>query len=457
MSLTSCLEDNLDFPEPDLTRTTSSTALVSLLNTLSNNRDITCFDFVYPLKLRLSNDILIEVASRSALHDISKDQNSGVHVSELAFPVLITSNNQINSIDSEQEFFELLQSCELPTLRTILERTHKQCFDFVYPITLIDIDSTTKPIPSLDDYIQFYYNNQPSNYQPNFVFPFEITRFSRNESITIGNVFELFEQLNSCGSCPDLFFETSQRKALEYQFTATISGASTFDWYVDDVFIQEGTAERNILVKSFDPGDHEVCIKAKSEDCTQGEVYCEAFVVEDPCPQLFFETVKKGYGHYLFEANFEKMFELASYKWYINGTFKEEEGILQGNDSDHKFEYRFDPGSYEVCIKTTTDDCPEGTQYCEQVNVECIQDLNFDWDLETDGYTFTANFELRDEVTYIWSAYLRDELVTSLVREAGSTSSHDFIVLMEQGQSYTICLKQDGGCDERKVCEVFEF
>ncbi|MEQ9307107.1 MAG: hypothetical protein RJQ14_24550 [Marinoscillum sp.] len=453
MCLTSCLEDNLDFPEPDNTKTTASTALISYLHSLSKSNDTRCFDFVYPIKLRLSNDILLEVDSKSALIEISQDQNSGVYVKELSFPLLIIANTQINSIDSEQEFFELLQSCELPTLRSVLERTHKQCFDFGYPVTMRTMDSTSITIESLDRYIQFYYSDQPDNYQPNFIYPLDVNLFGQDTKKTIENTFEFYEVFNACGGCPELFVEYTKKDFKHYEFVASVTGAESFDWYVDDVFIQTGTPTNNVLTKALEPGFHELCIKAASDDCVLGEVFCLELTVEDPCPALFFESEQRGYGHYFFEANFERMQEVEFYKWYINGTFKEEE---RGNERDHVFEYFFGPGSYEVCIKTFSNDCPEGAQYCKQINVECVDDLSYAWDLETFGYTFTADFELRDQVTYVWEAYVDDRLVLSEKREARSGDDHDFIVQMETGTEYFICLSQEG-CDDEKVCEEFAF
>ncbi|WP_421876193.1 hypothetical protein [Marinoscillum sp.] len=457
MMLTSCLEDNLDFPEDDRIVTSPSTAMISLLNTLSDRGDFSCFAFVYPIDLRLSNGVLVEASSKASLKEISQDQNSGIHISEVSFPLLITVNDQLNSIDNEQELFELLQNCELPTLRTALERTHKQCFDFAYPISMLDKNSIEVTLNSREEYIQFYYNNQPTSYQPSFIFPVSVQVFSEEAEKALNNTFELYEVINACSGCPELFMDYVKRNDGLFEFTASVNKANAFDWFIDNQFIQSGTPDSNTLTKKLEPGFHEVCIKAFSEDCVEGEVYCLEFVVEDPCPSLFFDYEERSYGHYFFEANFERMFDLESYKWLINGVIKDEEGTIQGDSSDHQFEYQFEPGRYTVCLKTTTDECPEGAEYCKEINVECVEELSYAWDLETFGYTFTADFELRDQVTYIWYAYIGDTLVKEEVREAGSNDDHDFLVEMERGVEYTICLRQDGGCADKEICEEWVF
>ena len=453
--LSSCIEeDDLDLPEQNETETTTSLALVSMLNHIDATARPACFTFIYPLHLQLSNDIALEITDQQGLKELANSQNADIYASEIVFPFLVSEGDVINSIDSDQEFFELLLRCELPTIRSDLERTHKQCFEFVYPFQMV-VNEDSISFGSQEQFIRFYYNDQPANYLPEFVYPLELNKFT-SETLTVKNQFALNQVLNACSGCPELFIEAEQRTLFEYQFTASVNGAEEFEWYVDDQLIATGTPERNRLTKQFEDGFHEICIKASSDDCVLGEVYCLEIQVEQSCPDLFFNAEEISYGSYRFEADFPGVETLDMFDWYVDGTLKKSGGLARGDSTDFFFDYEFEPGTYEVCLKSETPDCPSGTFYCEEIVVECLE-MSFAWDLETFGYTYTADFELRDEVTYFWSAYKGDQLVKEEKREAGSDDDHDFLVEMERDIPYTICLKQEGACAEEKLCEEYVF
>lgn len=451
--LMSCIEDNLEFPEDQNPDIKESTALVSLLNHLKSNRRIDCFELVYPITLGFNNDITIAIENEAGLREAAVNQSAGLHISQVVFPLLVTKSSQISSIASDQQLFELLQSCDLPTLRSSIDLTHKQCFSFSYPLDMVNAQGDTTTLSSLDDFLTFYYSDQPANYQPNFAFPLGVQKLADKTQISIHNVYELYQLMNRCEPCPQLFFERSELDNRQFRFTASITGAREFDWYVDDVFIKTGTPDDNVLVKGLDPGTHEVCIKAASVDCVLGEVYCEKFEVVDPCPSMFFELQQINDAKYEFKAEFEGMLDLDFYYWTINGAIKDEEGLLNPS-SDHAFSYAFDPGEYEVCIFTETPECPKGASYCKHITVPCA-DLSFSAEEEFTGYIFTADFEQRNHTKYLWTAYVRDSLVQEQRYEPGTSTTHDFVVQMAPRTEYLICLKQDGNCADEKECDTF--
>ncbi len=249
-----------------------------------------------------------------------------------------------------------------------------------------------------------------------------------------------------------------------YKFFAGFENIESiaYVWVVDGEVVKEEplTDDRtNFLEWDFEAGEHTVCIVAENDECGEVE-YCEVIIVEDECvEEVGFEAEKENTFTYKFYADFPGK-ENTKYKWYVNDEVVEVE-VPGEEETDHKLFWQFDIGEHNVCLVTDQEGCEE-VEYCETIIVEqetaeCL-DLSYTAVLtetdSTDFYTFTADFEGRDEVTYIWKVFINDDFQDSEVREAGSDDDHAFVWHLEPGVEYEICLKQDG-CEDNQVCEIF--
>ena len=379
--LNGCInDDELDFPviETDSTRFSKSTAIISLLRavektTLNNDQD--CFELFYPIELQFNTGLTITVENFSGLQEIANNINAGIHVDGVAFPILASKGDIIKTINNEPELIELLEDCEIVTLRDEFDKYFTQCFDFVYPIKMIALDSATVQIDTLQDYFDFE-AQQGFDKQPLFVYPLDIFSYSKNQIFPVNNDFELFEIFDMCKTCPQLFFTTDWAGDTHYVFEADfpeIDALEQFSWYIDGMKIEEDGMGVNgdfILERTFEPGTYEICMKAQSAafDCFAGTEYCEILEVVDPCPTLSFSINEVTADTFEFTATFDLKDEI-EYAWAIYQNqdliFSEEERL----DGDNRLEYQFELGDYVVCLEAEVHGCSTVTKVCEEIIV----------------------------------------------------------------------------------------
>ena len=261
--------------------------------------------------------------------------------------------------------------------------------------------------------------------------------------------------------CLGLNFRKDQIDNYNYKFFADFEGIENiaYDWYINEDLVKSeplSDQRTNFLEYEFEPGEYTICIVAETDAC--GEVaYCNEIVVEKVCPEeVFFEAEKENEYTYIFYADFPEK-EHVQYVWYVNDEPVDEENE-EGQETDHKLFWQFDAGIHSVCLVTNDEGCQE-IEYCETIEVAAqdCRTISYTSDLneENNTYTFTADFEGRDDVTYIWKVYINDDLQGEEVREAGSDADHQFEWTMEPGVEYEVCLKEDGNCLENQVCNVF--
>ncbi len=263
--------------------------------------------------------------------------------------------------------------------------------------------------------------------------------------------------------CPEeLFFEKVEQEGHNtYKFIAEFENQdhTPYVWYINDDIVDKENFEDfdtdHKLFWQFDPGVYTICIVAELEGCDDVE-FCIELVVENDClEEVFFDYEKENDNIYVFHSDFEGM-EHAPYKWIIDDEIVDKENF-DGFDTDHKLVWDFDPGEYSVCIVTDQEGC-ESVEYCETVVVdEVCREISFTGaqDEGTNTFTFTADFDGKDDVTYIWTVYINDVKQGDEVREAGSNDDHQFSWEFDEGVEYEICLRQDGDCDESQLCKVF--
>jgi len=169
---------------------------------------------------------------------------------------------------------------------------------------------------------------------------------------------------------------------------------------------------------------------------------CEENEETDPtisdCPELSF--IQEGKE---LLANFEELNTLEVYEWFVNDELIETEALQ--NQRDNKLDLKtYTPGTYTVCIKAETPDCPNGAEFCMEVVIEdetneSCPDLNF----TRDGAYLFANFEGIDTLEfYAWQitgGALDNE---SIIENEGVSFQGDNKYSLKDLQSgtYTICL-----------------
>jgi hypothetical protein len=185
-----------------------------------------CFDFVYPLNLSYNNGATVTVNSLGGLIDIMINSTNDLYISGVEFPFDVEVYNddtdaiEIVTINNEDEFFDLLVDCDFdsidececedevdPVCVEVQDPTGEsfiitypneclafcdgftendfaenceddyncpggnECFEFVYPITIITDDNQTITINSQEELDSALYNA----YYFDFVYPFEVT------------------------------------------------------------------------------------------------------------------------------------------------------------------------------------------------------------------------------------------------------------------------------------------
>ncbi|QCK16934.1 hypothetical protein [Mangrovivirga cuniculi] len=278
--------------------------------------------------------------------------------------------------------------------------------------------------------------------------------------------------------CPELHFTYEHDSFGVYVFTADFEGIdeTPFLWYVDGEPVGQIAVDStsDTLYWQFNPGQHRVCIKANTDECSE-LTFCES-ITYDPinygCPNLSFTKNIISSRNYEFFAEISNPDTLAWYGWMVNGEIVESEGYQ--HDGDNYLNYIFESeGTYEVCLITETPECPESISYCENYTIqfddtpndssgtvaEC-RDLRFSYakDDNDSTYTFTADFQDRDSITYSWSVYINGDYQGGKTRQAGSESGHTFTLYFQPDDDYVVCLKQvDGDCDNYQTCEEIRF
>ncbi|WP_299247893.1 hypothetical protein [uncultured Aquimarina sp.] len=464
--LSSCVNDDSFFPEEDKDDVISSAAIVTVLNNFNSDTTFPsesqqCFRFVYPITLGYNTDSTIRIDSYDGLVDVISSQGANFNVTGLQFPIqIVFGNTDIEvPITNETDLLNILRECQFDTVRDEFDRFFNSCFKFDYPVKLLNADGDEINITS-DEEFAIFYQNQGAAYQPDFKFPVNLLVSPNFESTSIDTYFGFFRIMESCERrCPELnfTFELEDRFNLGYRFVADfpdleILGA--YDWFVNGELVESDGPNNqgdNVLLRDFvTPGTYEVCIKAETETCPEGVEFCKTIEVTTLCPELFFEFEQEpGTLGYSFVSNFEGIDEL-TYQWFIDNQLIEEDG---GANGDNTLFSELSPGVHNVCIKSTTPSCPDGTEFCREIVVEPIcPDLFFTIEQEgnTSGYNFFAEFQDIGTTTYEWT------INGDIIEQDGGPGGDNTLFFQFDPGTYEICIQAETStCPEgTQFCEV---
>ncbi|TRX61388.1 hypothetical protein FNH22_04855 [Fulvivirga sp. M361] len=370
----SCVDDDLDFPEGESIDITESLALNSFLNAIiTESINLNQVEIIYPINLAFNSNVIIEITSDEGLLESIRSQSNTLHITGIEFPVALISDNKTFTLEDEADFINLLEEIDLQTIRKDFDATFRNCFNLVYPVTLINAMQKEVNIAT-DTELSTLFQTEGTTYQPKFVFPIRLSVFESNTEEVINSNFDLYEVMNNCDGCPELAFTVEPLTTTRYSFQADFPGINTlpsYDWFIDGNFVEsDGVIHQgdNQLTETFTPGEHEICIKAQTPDCALGTSFCRQLTVKDPCPQLSF--VKEGQERFFtFTADFAEKDEII-YEWRISINNDPITSEVEGPDGDNMLSFQFNPGTYEICLFTETEECPQGTSFCIDLVVE---------------------------------------------------------------------------------------
>ena len=452
--LQGCIDDNqLDFPDPEEpTELTQSISVVAYLNHVRST-DSAKFDFKYPINLGYPNGISIEIVNRAGLLQTALSQNETFFVDRISFPFLVTTNGVISNIENEEDFRAHLIRTKVPTLRNRIEATLFNCFDLVFPLTLM-VDGAEVKFETVDPLL-LHIATKPADYQPEIVFPISVFMYSTDSRVVVNSLFGLFKLFDSCKGCPDISFEVNKINLYRYAFESQyeIETDLSAEWKIDGKIISNDV---NRIEVNLMPGHHEVCLAVKTPDCQLGTTYCETVTVDRYCPELEFETFRESTTAYKFLATFEFK-DKFDYRWVLykgDQVLKEEHEKV--GSQDHKFVLEgLDTGHYKVYLKADIEGCGSLLAF-KEFAVPLCRELSFEAQRETTslGYNFLANFEGRSETHYEWSVFVNDKWVGGKEYKPGTGGDHTFHWQFERGVTYEVCLHQRD-CDDTWLCESY--
>lgn len=186
-----------------------------------------------------------------------------------------------------------------------------------------------------------------------------------------------------------------------------------------------------------------------------GFTSCEDIEELEDCPEVSIEVDNEtGSAVYRFVAQIDGI-EDVRFTWSIDGE-EVDTGNL-GDVKDQILDYRFEPGTYTVCVKVANQDCP--IEICTEIEVEVDEndpcpDLFFEARQyeRPSKYKFIADFRGINEVSYGW--FINGEFV-----EDSSPNEDNYLIWdFEVPGTYEICIATETPeCPEGvRYCKVIE-
>ena len=163
-----------------------------------------CFEFVYPLTLSYNDGTNVTVSSEVQLISILENETNELYIDGIAFPfdIMVSGSTSPVTITSEEGFWSVIQTCNMDTNDDIIGEG--QCYNFVYPFSLMTANNQMIVINSEDDLYNLVDDDNQDNYIVDFVYPFSV--ISNNETIQINNMYEYEQLIYNCISsncnCP---------------------------------------------------------------------------------------------------------------------------------------------------------------------------------------------------------------------------------------------------------------
>ncbi len=320
----------------------------------------------------------------------------------------------VSSCVSDDSFFpdetgEITSTIALVTIlnelgsNTTLISDSDLCFAFQYPIVLGYNNDSTISIESFRGLLNAI-SGQSGNFNiTGLQFPLQIKYRGNDTLVTIANEGDLLQVLRECEF--DTFrddFDALFRQCFRFDYPITVINTENTEVTIEN---QESLVrfigDQNTNYQPNFKFPLNVLVGPNSTTVQVASYYDFYEVINDcvGCPNIRFEIELEGDNLYRIISGFEIRDDF-QVSLVINGETISD-AILDGN----VFTRELLPGTYEVCVKVISPDCPEGKKVCQQLVVEEIcPELAFVSEQEqgTLQYNFTANFSGIDQISYDW-------------------------------------------------------
>lgn len=265
----------------------------------------------------------------------------------------------------------------------------------------------------------------------------------------------------STDECPEISFEALIQND-GYSFQASNqpdSVTANYVWSIDNEYIEgnffDGSNNEYFAHNFTENGTYNVCVFIETPECPNGIEYCEDVIIDtiDECPEVTFEYVLQN-SIYTFMASTSTEFD-SRYSWSVNGEFIDNNAV-EIEDSKN-FTYDFpENGIYNICVSIETPECPQGITYCNDVNIQSVDDGTIiDFNVTVSNGVQDKSAEACSDLTYSYTQ--KDNNIFTLdvdnAEEVGAVSwliDGDYIgsgttIDYEFGDNstYTICAIQE--------------
>lgn len=169
------------------------------------------------------------------------------------------------------------------------------------------------------------------------------------------------------------------------------------------------------------------------------------------CPELSFKQDGKK-----LVADFEGLENIRVYEWFINDELVETEDSAQQRDNVLDLT-NYNPGTYTVCLKAETPDCPNGTEFCKEIRIEEIMDGCPQLKFTRDGEYLFADFDGVETLEfYAWQVSGEPLENDVIIENEGTNNQGDnkFSLADLKTGTYTVCLLSESAtCTSTTYCE----
>ena len=446
----SCVEED-DFIDTSVSIQLIDTDAVTTLFTSSSTYS-DCFDFVYPLTLKLSNDDMITATSGEGLQQIIKAQQSQMYISgiQLPFSVQNRSENQ-KTIANKLELYALMRQCSITPITNSVQNRLSSCVEFIYPIT-----ASTNEISSAEEFAN-YLNTASIPYEFDVKYPFTTKQKGRDSSVRVANAYELYEVINSCKTCIDYSISVERTSGQRFAFTLDSiidhDKVQSVTWTQGTNFITNSSPPYTAFFEFSQEDTYTICAEIEYEGCLATNTKCVDVTTENECQEISIDINREQNRRNRINFNLSEGEErLENPVWSIDN-----EEIDVPEDTQFSMSRVFlEPGSYTVCFIATDQECQNTVQTCEVVVVEatditCPEPHFVIEKIDDLTYSFFADFENIDIINYEW--FVNREFVER--EEIGSTSKDDLLrnFKFEPNVNNIVCIRI--GTDE--CGQVMEF
>ena len=245
--------------------------------------DDDCFEFVYPISLTLPNDSVVILTDDDDWEDIANYYITSPDADEdpaIDFPVMVELEDpdSLATLQNEAELIALIETCELDDDDDEWEYDDfydDDCFEFVYPLTVMLPDGSTLTLSNDDDWenVEDWYEDNDSGDDPMLQYPVQVELEDDDQIITVNTLLELEALYEDCDDDDDEWddddFYDDDCFEFVYPITVILPDGSTLtlsdddhwdnveDWYEDNDSDDDPTLHYPVQVELEDGGGNQ--------------------------------------------------------------------------------------------------------------------------------------------------------------------------------------------------------